>query len=345
MSEPVQRAKKRLGREGNRWVNERPSGEEISKWFTENVPIDERLDAKNYVAGVTLIPTNEKSKEVVGWDAGNSALFQDVWDLVLTPYMRVETRVKYFHDLMALDGHLGVIAPVELPEQDPRLPVGFFPTAISSGPDGNKVVRYVGCTMKVTVYKKGSLKEEKVLLNTRRGEYEMVRRGTILLDGTPATKVVPVLSYDKPDTYALMKAETGAVGRALAMAGMLVIPGTGLASAEDVLEIDPRNTPTEEVAAELPDDFEPVEAVAASASEEELRESAKGIIEELGEFPPTLAEFKAWAKERGYERLSEVTSPALRGLVRKAENMLSDARKDAPGPGDVKPATADPLAE
>lgn len=326
MSEIVQRGKRRLGREGNRWVNERPSGEELSTWFMENVPIDDRLKHAHYVAGVTLIPANEKTKELVGWDEGNSPVLRDVWDLVLTPYIRVETRVAYFHDLMAEEKTVGLIEPVELDEQDPRLPKGFFRLVTTVGT--NLEVRYIGCTMQVTVYKKGTLQDIKVSLDKRTGEEGLVRVGKILYQYTPASKVVPVLSYDKPDPFSLMKAETGAVGRALGMAGMLVIPGTGIASAEDLQEAANMEKAPTPVDASLPDDdFESAAQVTVEGTDEELREQATAIIEELGEFPLVVAEFKAWAKERGYSRLSEVTQPALRGLVRRAQNMLTDARK------------------
>lgn len=39
-----------------------------------------------------------------------------------------------------------------------------------------------------------------------------------------------------PDLTALMKAETGAVGRALGNLGMLTLPGSGVASADDIYE-------------------------------------------------------------------------------------------------------------
>lgn len=356
MGQMVQRAQKRQGKEGNRWVNQRPSGEDISKWFKENVPIADGLDHANYVAGVTLIPANEKTKEVTGWDQGNSPVLQDVWDLVYTPYIRVETRVKYFHDLMAEEKTVGIIEPVATEEQDPRLPRGFFKLVIGAG-DG-KEVRYIGCTMKVTVFKAGSLKEEKVLVDSRKGIYETRRVGKIVREFTPATKIVPVLSYEKPDPFALMKAETGAAGRALGMAGMLVIPGTGLATAEDLQEAGDlaRGVSTSD-AAEVPgEEIEPAIQAEVEGTDEELRKQVTGYVEEMGEFPQVLVEFKAWAKERGYARLSEVTSPALRGVVRRAQNMLADARNaaveaapEATSPPEAEPTvkegTPDPLAE
>jgi len=117
------------------------------------------------------------------------------------------------------------------------------------------------------------------------------------------------------------------------MAGMLVIPGTGIATAEDMQEVrEPTDRGAGSEAAELPadappPDVEPTSQATAESSEDSLRKEAKAAIDEMAEgFPETLALFKAWAEERGYARLSEVTNPALRGLVRKAENMLADAK-------------------
>lgn len=343
--EEVQRAQKRQGKEGNRWVNTQPSGDDIAAWFKANVQIEEGLDGDHYVGGVTLIPSTEKSKEIVGWDAGNSPIIKPVYDLVFTPYMRVETRVKYFHDLMAEREWLGVIEPIALEQQDPRLPRGFFFAATRTG-EGREV-RYIGCSMKVTVYERASVEFQRVTIDKRTGEEDLRRTGKVIIDGAPATKMVPVLGYGaEADNFAIMKAETGAVGRALGMAGMLVIPGTGIATAEDMVEAGRMDESAaaggSPEAAELPDDDSPVAGLGATEldDDDKLREQATRLIDELKEFPESHTEFMRWAKERGHVRLSEVTSPALRGLVRKAENTLEDARKAS-----VADAPSDPLTE
>jgi len=330
----VERALKRLGREGNRWVNEQPSGGEISEWFAENVPIAEGLSDKDYVAGVTLIPNEEKAKTVIGWD-GNNPIIEKVTDLVFTPYMRVETRVKYFHDLMAKKELQGFIEPVPLREPTKGMPPGFFRLVVGIE---NGEVRYFGCAMRVVVYEKGSLELVKMIVDKRNGEERMVRKGKVLVDAV-GTKMVPTLSWGKADDNAIMKAETGAVGRALGMAGMLVIPGTGIATAEDMQELGSVPEPMMgSVAAELPAELPPEAAeglVSASSlappdPDAKLREEATAIIAAMGKFPETLAEFKAWAHDRGFQRLSEVTSPALRGLVKRANDMLTTAEQAAP---------------
>lgn len=358
MGEMVARPAQRKGKEGNRWVNERPSGEDLSKWFADTVKVQGDLDHSDYVAGVTLIPGKEKIAEVVGWDQTNSPILADFYDLVLTPYMRVETRLKYFHDLMAAEDIEGYIEPVVPETLDPHLPLGFFRFAIATKPGFER--RYIGCAMKVTVYQKNSVEMVKVILDKRTGREGLVRRGRVLIDAPPATKLVPTVAYDNADDHVVSKAETGAIGRALGMAGILVIPGTGIATAEDMQEVR-QQASTGAEAAELPSDLaapepeavQPEAQAQAEATDEELRVQAKAIIDEMAAtHPDAFAEFKSWAAERGHQRLSEVTSPALRGLVRKAENMLTDAKSVPPEPSpapaaepSVKPASKDPLED
>jgi hypothetical protein len=319
--------RRREGQEGNRWANKPPTPDELTQWFEANVEIDEALNIGDYVGGVTLIPNQEKSKEVVGWNDDNAPNIQDVWNLVFTPYMKVETRVKYFHDLVAAHDWLGFIDPVTPSKQDPRLPPGFFTmaTRVQSGE-----VRFICCSMKVTIFKKEGFEQKRVLADSRQGLYETRRVGTVVKAPPAGTKAVPVLGYnDKADTDALMKAETGAVGRALGMAGILVIPGTGLATAEDMQESEVLRQTTPAAVPEgalLPEDS----ASDAIATDEALRAEATEIINGMKGLADdrVFTEFSKWAHERGFGKLSEVTSPALRGLVRKAQKMLDEAMVD-----------------
>lgn len=348
-NEQASRQVRREGREGNRWVNIQPSGAEISEWFSSAVPIADELEAKDYVAGVTLIPNEEKAKTVTGWDQGNNPIIRKVTDLILTPYMRVETRVKYFHDLMLVTGAHGFIEPVPAEKGDGRLPAGFFRMAVATGPGAE--VRFIGCTMRVVVYAKDSLDYKEVVADKRSGEKKIVRTGKIVLEAV-GTKIVPALSYDRADNNSIMKAETGAVGRALGMAGVLVIPGTGIATAEDMQELEslPADVAAASAGAVLPEEGE--ESVVAAPkppdTDEKLREEAAALIEAMGKFPETLKEFKGWAAERGFQRLSEVTSPALRGLVKRAESMLQQAEAAAAGekpPAKEEDSAEDPLKQ
>lgn len=339
-------AEQRRGREGNRWINETPSAEDLATWFSSNVKVADGMAHEDYVGGVVLIPATEKAKTVTGWD-GVTPLIEDVEALVFTPYIRVETRLKYFHDLCEKEDWQGFIEPAKFERQDARLPSGFFRHVVATG-EGRES-RYLACSMQVVIYEKGSIEEKVVILDKRTGEQGVVRTGKIVRVAPAGTKAVPMLRYGRnssvyADDNAVMKAETGAIGRALGMAGMLVIPGSGIATAEDVQEARAAEaagpTPAEP---ELPDDELPSTAPrdgAAVAADDDaaLRSQATEILAELAKVSPEAhVEFKRWAAERGHTRLSEVTSPALRGLVKKAENMLEDARKS------VKPASPDPL--
>jgi hypothetical protein len=261
----------------------------------------------------------------------------DVTDLVLTPYMRVETRVKYFHDLCELKGWIGFIDPQPPVKPNPQLPSGhgLFSTAVVTA--DKKESRFVGCSMRVQVWKKSGFKEEPYVVDKRTGEIGFRRSGTLVLEGPPATKVVPTLGRFGADVNALMKAETGAVGRALGMAGMLVIPGTGIATAEDLQEGQgSEQVPSD--AAELPPDFTPANELDA---DEQLRADITQWLEVMeSSYPKAAQEFKAWAKERGFGLLSEVTSPALRAIHRKAKGML-----DAAVEAEEKPSVAEPPKE
>lgn len=333
----AQRAVRREGKEGNRWVNVRPTGEELAAWFKANVDIDEHLKDEDYIGGLTLIPGNEKTKEIVGWDDGNSPKMSDVWDLVFTPYIRVETRVKYFFDLMnAYEDRVGVVEPIPLIEQDPKLPKGFFVRTVATSE--TESVRMICCSMKASVFKAGTMRMEKRVVDKRTGEEAFVRVGELLQDSPPATKVVPLLfNSGSVDINAVMKAETGAVGRALGMAGCLVIPGTGLATAEDIQELNAGGGAAggnvladEAVAAELPPG-----AGAPAEPDEQLREQVVAAMGRMKE--PRVVEFKKWAADRGFGALSEVTSPALRGMLRKAEKIAkeseaADASRENPAP-------------
>lgn len=323
---------RRIGQEGSRWYNAPPTGAELSKWFEENVELHEGLTAKPYIPGVTMIPAEEKAKTVTGWN-GNVPVIQQIVNLVFVPYAKVETRVKYFHDLMAQhDDWLGVIEPVEGEFQSKRLPPGFFTFPVQTD---KGVVNYVCCSMKVTVFERGDL-TWKEIRNTRTGGVERVRVGKTIIDAAPATKMIPTIGRWGADDFSLMKAETGAVGRALGMAGMLVIPGTGIATAEDMQEasaMEGRQTPS------LPQDGEAAEPPSTVSGEEaasaeeltDLRQQAALLLNTIkAEFPDLFAEFLEWAKGRKIGEVGKVEDPRiLRGIITKAERELTEARQEA----------------
>jgi hypothetical protein len=235
---------------GSRWFHAPPAGEDFAAWFAANVKIHEGMEHAPYVTGCVMIGSQETYKRTIQ-KANGELVFLDSKRRVYTPYAKVETRVAYFWDLMDTDGFddvVGMIEPVPMASlNDPgyvnyNLPPGFFRIPIGLG--GN-IVSYIGCSMKVSMWDKGSImwvEREEV---TRLPDGTETTRPFHELQGTPvrvfpsATKMVPVLSRsDEEDPFAVMKAETGAVGRALGMAGMLVIPGSGVATADDMLEVD-----------------------------------------------------------------------------------------------------------
>jgi hypothetical protein len=333
MAEKAVAVVKRQGQEGGRWINERPSGEDVAKWFESNVQVADGLDVANYISGLTLISSTEKTKETVGFREQTGApILQEMEHAVFVPYVKVETRVKYFHDLMARNREewIGFIQPV-LPEEPNRaLPPGFFRMTVRQ--KNKEEVVYVCCSMKVTVFKRKGFKEEKVLVDSRNGLYEVHRFGEIVIDGAPATKMVPLLTKaGYSDSNAIMKAETGAVGRALGFAGMLVAPGSGVATAEDMEEAQriegapPAGETPEEAA--LPG--APGAAV-QNAPPEELRPRVIALIDELQkQFPDRHKAFLEWCQERKFAKVSELNEAALKGMIRKVESELDEGRKAA----------------
>lgn len=333
---------RRKGQEGSRWYNERPDPKALAKWFDENVGIHEGLESKDYVQGITLIPATEKPKEVIGFDDDGNPMISQIEHMVYVPYAKVETRVKYFHDLMGIKGDdwLGIIEPVSPPDADKRLPPGFFTYLIPT--TEGKGVRYVCCTMKVTVFKRDTVKFVEQV-NRRTGEITMIREGETIIDAPPATKMVPVTMSGwgsnrgertiVADDSAMMKAETGAVGRALGMAGMLVIAGSGVATAEDMNEA--LNSPDQTGTPELPPtpDEEPTAVLPADQPEAgpreiaALKEDATIAINALkNDFPNAFKLFQDWAAGRNVKELSSITDPAiLRGLTAKAKRDYEDA--------------------
>lgn len=354
----------RKGREGSRWFNERPDAEAVAEWF-KGVPLHEELEANRdrYLGGIVLIEGTLKAKEIRGFNQETGApIITDskVEHLTYTPYPKVETRVQYFHDLMAehADEWLGVIEPVAGGQDG--LPPGFFARTVNHHNRQGQpaITRYICCTMRCVVYDRASYEEKWYHPQTRPGdrnpqEPRLLRSGKTVIAGAPATKMVPLLQYpDKPDPFSMMKAETGATGRALGMAGMLVVPGAGVATAEDMNEaghLDETGTATESPQASQAPPPEaaakpPASAEEAQDEEAALRTRAGECIRKLrADYPDAYERFKEWASERGVENLSDQTGPTLKGLVRKAEKTLDEA-EHAPEPEPEAPP-AEPAAE
>lgn len=310
-------------REGSRWIHERPAGEEVAEWFIANAKVDPQLNAADYVGGVVLIPSKD---DVVIFKEDGSP--EEVQRHVWTPYVKVETRVAYFWDLMALhEDWLGVIEPGRVPrvnlpaKSNEHLPPGFFLMPIQQ--EDQSWVQTLGCSMQARILKRSTVREV-------HGRLE----GEPVIFAPPATKTTTLLGrYGRVDENAVEKAETGAVGRALGLANILVLPGSGVASAEDMVEllgtagVAPANA--DGPAAELPAD---APAQAPASSQKVGKDRILELVAELRELSePDLETFQVWAREKGlnYEDLSDKDT---RIVLRQLERKVTAARKKAPKP-------------
>lgn len=362
MSEQQQAAQRR-GRIGGRWVNEQPSSEEFVEWFETSMKLDPQLDHKDYIGGVVLIAAvDEKVREVTGFNAEGNPIIETHAELTYTPYARVETRIAYFWDLMDVHPEwIGVVENVT----PPRVPIDFIteeevregeqpvtvrrrqPGALSvlahGLPDGFSIMSvpvdknytsFICCTRRVSIYKRG-----------RNDEPE----GLPLREGI-GTKQVPLLTgrgTPWADPNALMKAETGAEGRALGFAGIFVIPGSGVATAEDVLESMSQGA-TPATATEGNQGPAAPEAVRTGAEqhqfdEDQLRTRAMTLYKGLNDETPEKAkEFSDWMRARRHQNVNEISGAALRGVVRKLEKLTDEAGQQAieGGNGDVSAEAA-----
>lgn len=288
-------------REGGRWLNAAPPSAEVAAWFNENVKLHEGLEHEDFIGGIVLI----KSSDNIGTKA--TPVYRDIY----TPYAKVDTRIDYFWKWCELRGYLGVIEKVKRRLGDGKewsyLPDGFFP-APYMGEDG-KWRYHLGCEVRVGVYE----------TDLRAGG-----RGRAVIE--PATGVKAVNWWKDPDLYA--KVETGAVGRALGMAGMLVL-GSGVATAEDILELPGHSA---DLDAELPPPAaSPAQQGSAdtSAADTSLEDQWAGLQQRLeSDFPGLADDLQSWAEERKID-VTNVRPEQLRAVVKQTEKLIEKAEKDA----------------
>lgn len=315
--------------EGSRWINERPTGEAVASWFKENVPLHDGLDPGKYVSGVTLIGGQEKIK-VPQRDAKGTVTFPDVSRYSWTPYAKVETRVAYFWDLMATreQDWVGIIEPVEVPRISDQgvynlnMPPGFFRLPVQ-GEDG-QFAHFICCSMRIRVLQRGTVEKVHRVRKTVSEEGEVFDETFEGYDGIPvgvyppATKMIAQIGNYGVDPFSMMKAETGAVGRALGMAGMLVIPGSGIATAEDMQEAIAGAGSA--LAPQLPEPAAEQEPLAADVG------NAEDVIQEkIAQLqsvnPEGFEELAAWAKERKIN-LTDIKDHQRRGVLLQVERKL-----------------------
>lgn len=279
--------------EGSRWLHNPPDGRSFADWFRANVKLHEGMKHEDYVNGITLIPNKETVKVT------RNGEITEIERLVFSPYPQVETRVAYFWDWCRVNGYLGEIEILPPPLQNPTLPDGIFATVVKSGTQSHT---WLGAKARVRAFER----------DVRSGD-----KGRLVLSPPKATKTVPLHLRFGPDVNAPLKAETGAIGRALGFAGMLVIPGAGISTAEDMLDLTTvESAPGPEPA--LPThDPEPAEAQDPDA----LRKLVDEHIAELQKHPQEWTAFMAWASERGLP-LENTPPAALRPLEAQLRKKL-----------------------
>jgi hypothetical protein len=294
-------------REGSRWRYARPTPQEVSEWF-KTQPLDEGMRHEEYESGVVIIPASEKVKKQRSDGRGT----EDVYEMTFTPYMRVDMRVLYFRRLAERRRLKPVIEPVPAVRIDDTKSAYFNGNLgeglwwhVVRGSDG-AAVRYLAATWRVALY------EPHKLANDEGAEIEGV-----------ATKQVA----GGADINGIMKAETGAIGRALAAAGILVL-GTGLASAEDMQDL---------ASAGPAGGVEPLDTGRSPAVATDPEEERKQLIGRPAELEATMrarapeswTSFAAWWDERkraeGWANITSVPTDALRGIIVKMERELDAA--------------------
>ena len=211
-------------REGSRWINERPTGEELAAWFTENVTLHEGLEHSKYVSGIVVIEQKERVRVAIDRADGQGKAISEHERLTYTPYPTASARLVYWRDYLELNAEKGwrgdiIPDPTVIRPHGSTLPAGFFRYTVKE--DSGKDIAFVGCSMQAVITGP----------DIRAGV-----AGREILVAPAGSKVVKTVGRYGADENALMKAQTGAMGRALGFAGMLVLPGTGIATAEDVRE-------------------------------------------------------------------------------------------------------------
>jgi hypothetical protein len=366
----------RQGLDGSRWVNYRPTAEEVAAWFEESFVIDPALKHSDYVGGITLIPTISRARYVTGFSDRGLPIIAEAEELTYNPYPRVDVRINYFWSMVAAHPEwLAVVESVDLPripidfahteEEDEgpvdehgqrtrgrihrtlrtpgamtamvyQLPTGF---SVMSVPVGQGYSHFLCQTTRVAIYDREEVTEQSGKTIAEKLE------GVAPLRSGCGTKQVPLLlgrTTPYADPSSTMRAETGALGRALGFAGIFVISGAGLATVEDILEAQaqqgasaPAQTMPANQGPPAPEQA-PVRTGAERQHDDEAQLQARAVKlwQQLHEEHPGKAEeFIAWMRERKLQSLTAVSGAALRGMVKKLERLSDEAQQaDTPAP-------------
>jgi hypothetical protein len=307
--------------EGARWRHYRPSSESVAAWFASQ-PLDEGMEHRSYVGGVVLIPQFEKVK----YPNANGSGTVERPEQVFTPYMQIGTRLAYFRRLAEHRDLIPVIRPQIVPRAtnpasdffNANMPDGLWWHVVNaSGQGGPYKARYLCASYSAALY-------------TPQGYADKLagKNPLPMLEGTGTKQV-----SGGADANGLMKAQTGAIGRALGVAGILVV-GTGIATAEDMQEFTSA-APVEAPAPVLPDPLpEGQQPQDAAQTVEGLRARALALsthLQELDDEGLAWRTFTAWWQERssseGWDGLPSVPEESLPGLVSKLERDLDAGRR------------------
>lgn len=340
---------------GSRWLYAEPTADQVKEWF-EKQTLHPGMTHAPYLGGIVVLAQEEDIKETVK-NANDQTFVRESKRAAFTPYVKIDTRIRYFRDYVTMlnrgnrDEVVGVIEPAEVPRvKDPsspfyneHLPDGFTTYAVKNANDSVK--RFVVATFQVAIYERQSYVE--------------------MLSGKPA---MPILqgrgSKQVPTNYrngwaddaSLMKAETGAIGRALGVAGILTV-GTGVASAEDMQEAlsggggsaaagelagpelppvvtregTPVSAPEAAGAAPPAEDVSEPEPDDPAAEDERLRARAVELRDQLQKTDAAAwDQYVSWYnEERRFAPLDQLTGSALKGAVVKLERMLDMATQGA----------------
>ena len=101
---------------GSRWLYAHPEEQDVKTWF-DGQRLHPGMDHEPYYGGIVVIGAQEKVKQTFQ-NAAGAWLVREAERMTFTPYVKVDTRIAYFHDLVAqLCGeqafsYIGVIEPV-----------------------------------------------------------------------------------------------------------------------------------------------------------------------------------------------------------------------------------------
>jgi hypothetical protein len=299
--------------EGARWRHHKPTSEQVAEWF-KTVPMDEGMEHGHYVGGVVIIPQSEKVKYAT--ERGTI----ERHEMVFTPYIQIATRVAYFRRLAESRGLIPRIGAAQVPRNaqvnspyfNANMPEGFWFHVI---PSELAPARFLCCTMVAQMFEPQSYGSR-----VAGSEPMPVLEGVGVKQGSAGS-----------DANGIMKVMTGAIGRALAAAGILVA-GTGFASADDMQEYtsQPEAGPA---AAQLPDTDIPAGVVEVPTDPAEaltaLRRRAVALHARM-QGTTASAEWSPWWQERstneGWGGLNDIPADQLTGVVAKLERLVQAAK-------------------